>query len=100
MNGRNRSGNSAGLSPRRSLAYIFSSVPWAKHSSGIAPRPAAARRRITSRITTVFMNAWWAIARPNRSPVVASISSIHSATSSVSRARYASTSASLMLCQR
>jgi hypothetical protein len=55
MNGRNRSGNSAGLSPRFSLAYIFSSVPWTKHSSGIVPRPAAARRRITSRMTTVFM---------------------------------------------
>ena len=87
MNGRNRIGNSAGLSPRFSFAYIFSSVPWAKHSSGIVPRPAAARRRITSRITTVFMKPWWAMPRANRSPVASSISSIHSATSSVRRAR-------------
>ena len=87
MNGRNRSGNSAGLSWRFSFAYIFSSVPCAKHSSGIVPRPFAARRRITSRITTVFMKPWWAMARVNRSPVVSSISSIHSATSFVRRAR-------------
>ena len=100
MNGRNRSGNSSGWSPRRSLAYIFSSVPWAKHSSGIRGWPAATRRRFTSRITTVFMNAWCAIASPNVSPVAASISSIQPATSSVSRCRYAATSASLMPCQR
>jgi hypothetical protein len=100
MNGRNRGGNSSGWSPRCSLAYIFSSVPWAKQSSDIRGFPAAIRRRFTSRSTTVFMNAWCAIASPNVSPVVASISSIQPATSSVSRARYAATSASLMLCQR
>ena len=87
MNGRKRNGNSSGRSPRSSLAYIFSSVPWVKHSSGILPRPALARRRITSRSTTVFMKAWCAIASSNRSPVRASISSIQLATSSVSRRR-------------
>ena len=87
MNGRKRSGNSAGLSPRFSLLYIFSSVPCANASSGIVPRPASARRRITSRSTTVFMKQWWATARPNRSSPAASISSIQPATSSVSRLR-------------
>jgi hypothetical protein len=76
-----------GWSPRRSLLNILSSVPCAKHSTVIRGRPAATRRRLTSRSTTVFMNAWWAIARLNRSPVRDSISSIQSATASVSRSR-------------
>ena len=100
MNGRNRHGNSAGLSPRCSWTYILSSVPWAKSSSGMRGRPASVRARITSRMTTAFMNAWWAIARPNSSPVLASISSIHSVTKAVRRARYASTSSGSIACHR
>ena len=100
MKGRKRKGNSAGSSPRRSLANIFSSVPCAKQTSGTRDRPAATRRRLTSRSTTVFMNAWCAMNSVNVVPVRASISSVHVATSSVSRCRYAATSSALMLCQR